>query len=453
MFKFFTLLFVVAGFFPAMQTHAQTGDLFFGQEHSYTVVFRGNGEAVAYGKISFTNTGDKAVDTFGLQIPNAKVGEFSVMQKTTKTVQQNPCYDYYEVVNGKPCPVDNFSYPSTYYNNGKMPSTAVGYEKLTFTSSGNRYNIKLIQPIDSNTKGEIIFAYTTQGYVTKSLGVYKFSFETPKVDSRIKNISVSVDVDSELVLKGKRSNVNYSTKAVSSGLMNGFADSSGARVSSPEFDQSVNLIGTNGPVTKRAQNLSPNESLSVNGEYSDSKWALTWFSLLWKFLLGLAIILLIIWFIRWSYLRSAKMAALSNPAVPNAAGTAPLHTEENTFYLVHPMYTGIGVLSAIFVTGIIFVTQIVLRANVFFSSYDSGLGILGLILFVGLLIIAALVLPPVVTGVKFGWRSGVSVFVNTMLAFMVIFAVYIILRITGIWPTRPSIYQDAVTQYQYDGPK
>ncbi len=433
------LVFALVGALAPLSTMAQTGDLFFGQEHSYTVVFRGNGEAVVYGKISFTNTGDKAVDMFGIQIPNANPTEFTALQQTM--VNNNPCLYPYEL-NGKPCAVYDLVYPSGGYSGNRIMNNPSGYEKLTFKSAGNQYDIKLTQVVEPNAKGEVIFAYVAKGYVKKSLGVYKFAFETPKVNSRIKNISVSVDVDSELILKGKRSNVNYSTKAVSDGMIGAFADSSGARMSSPEFVQTVNLIGTNGPVTKTAQNLSPNESLTVNGEYANSKLALNWFSMLWKVLLGLVILTVIIWLIRWSYLRSSKMAVASNSFQSNTPLNTS-HSEEEIFHLLHPLYSAVGILSAFVVVGIGFLAQMALRSTIMYGTYDSGITSLAIILLAGLFILVVLVLPPVLMGIKLGWRAGVSVLINTILSFVVLLALYIILRITGAWP----MYSPAVRSY------
>ncbi len=436
------LVFAIVGALAPMAAMAQTGDLFFGQEHSYTVVFRGNGEAVVYGKIGFTNTGDKAVDMFGIQIPNANPTEFTALQQTT-VVNNNPCiYPYQYESYGKPCAMEDLAYPSGGFAENRVMNNPSGYEKLTFKSAGNQYDIKLTQVVEPNAKGEVIFAYVAKGYVNKSLGVYKFAFETPKVNSRIKNVSVSVDVDSELILKGKRSNVNYSTRAVSDGMTSAFADSSGARMSSPEFVQSVSLIGTNGPVTKTAQNLSPNESLTVNGEYANSKLALNWFSMLWKVLLGLVILVVIIWLIRWSYLRSSKITTASDSSQANAPLNTP-HAEEETFHLLHPLYSAVGVLSAFVVVGIGFLSQMALRSTIMYGTYDSGITSLAIILLAGLFILVVLVLPPVLIGIKLGWRAGVSVLVNTLLAFVVLLALYIILRITGVWP----MYSPAVRSY------
>jgi hypothetical protein len=210
-------------------------------------------------------------------------------------------------------------------------------------------------------------------------------------------------------------------------------------MSSPEFVQSVSLIGTNGPVTKTAQNLSPNESLTVNGEYANSKLALNWFSMLWKVLLGLVILVVIIWLIRWSYLRSSKITTASNSSQTNAPLNTP-HTEEETFHLLHPLYSAVGVLSAFVVVGVIFLTQMAFRSNIFYSGYESGITGLAVVLLAGLFILVVFILPPVLMSVRFGWRAGVSVLVNTILSLVVLLALYIILRITGVWPMPSSVY-------------
>ena len=45
-------------------------DLLFGQSHYYTVVFRGNGEAITYAKIAFTNPDEKPLTDFSFGFLN-----------------------------------------------------------------------------------------------------------------------------------------------------------------------------------------------------------------------------------------------------------------------------------------------------------------------------------------------------------------------------------------------
>src|SRR4249920_2212292 len=61
---------VLALLLPATAA-AVSSDLLFGQQHSYTVTMRGNGEAVVLARLSFTNTGDQPQKTFSFQIPGS----------------------------------------------------------------------------------------------------------------------------------------------------------------------------------------------------------------------------------------------------------------------------------------------------------------------------------------------------------------------------------------------
>ena len=402
---------------------AQTGDLFSGQEHSYSVIFRGNGEAVVYGKIDFTNTGEESIKKFSLEIPSVKPEELMFLQTVNPIQTPFECPGYPTVMQREFCPnID-------YYGYAKPTFLTPEYKKLKFTSSGTVHEMELSQEVLAGQKGNIVFAYVASGYVEKALGVYKFKFETPKVASRIKSISVAVDVDSELILKGKRSEVNYAT----SGLSNMMADMpSGARADSfvsPEFSKVVSTIGSGGPVIKSAQNLSPNESLTVNGQYALSNLALNWM----KIALGLVIAILIILgiiFLARKWRRSHPLASQ-----PLQQGS-DIQTNES-FSLLHPIYTSIGFASAVIIYGSIFLVQLFMRTGMMYGNYQYGdtLMPLAVILIVGVIILALLILPPILVSSKYGWRAGISVVINTVLSIIVLLAIYIILNIIGAWPS------------------
>ncbi|MEO0075854.1 MAG: hypothetical protein ABIK31_07140 [candidate division WOR-3 bacterium] len=59
-------LFILPSFISIASTQ---GELFFGQNHSYTVIFRGNGEAIVYAKIAITNPDEKQLTEFSFEVP------------------------------------------------------------------------------------------------------------------------------------------------------------------------------------------------------------------------------------------------------------------------------------------------------------------------------------------------------------------------------------------------
>lgn len=412
---------------------AQTGDLFSGQDHSYSVIFRGNGEAVVYGKIDFTNTGEEPVKKFSLEIPSVKPGELMFLQTVDSPDVPFECPGYPAITQREFCPNIN------YYGYVKPDYSTPEYKKLKFTTTGTLHEMELAQEITANQKGNIVFAYVASGYAKKSLGVYKFEFETPKVASRIKTMNVTVDVDSDLVLKGKRAEVNYAT----SGMSNMMADMpTGARADSfvsSEFSQVVSTIGLGGPVTKSAQNLAPNESLTVNGEYAESGLALNGIKIAGLLLAGIIIVIALVFLFRY-WKKHTAVAVQSTQTI-----TAPVN---ETFKLIHPMYTSIGFVSGAVIYGAIYLAQIFIRTTLMYGGYSSGITYLPLtiVFFVGITILAVLIIPPVLVGSKYGWRAGISVVVNTFLTLILFLAIYVLLNVTGIWPS------SRVNQPYYGGP-
>lgn len=271
--KFFAAFFIaitmVAGLAPAAGAQS---DLLFGQNHYYSVVFRGNGEAIVYAKLVIPNPGDTPLSELSFQVPGAVPAEMAIYQMTIPA----PCTRYAPMMEDRsysPCQ----EYGDVNYNDAMEYSGYVNgqvhYAKADFTNSGNLYKFTLPEPVEPNKTTAVVVAYAARGYVTNSLGLFKFNFETLKVPSRISSLQVAVDVDSDLVLKGKKSTVNYTVPASATGSATGLS-SSKADVASPEFNRAVSSIGSYGAMVKTAKNLSPNESFSVKGEYATSWWRL-----------------------------------------------------------------------------------------------------------------------------------------------------------------------------------
>jgi hypothetical protein len=253
-------------------------ELLFGQNHFYTVVFRGNGEAITYAKIAVTNPDEKPLTEFSFEVPKVSPTEMVIYQMELPPECQN--YNYNDPA--RPClQYRDPDYAQPYYNYG-YDSRKVEYQKIQYTKSGNLYTLTLPTPVEAYKSTAIIIAYAAKGYVRESLGLYKFNFETLKVPARIQEISVAVDVDSDLLLKGKQSSINYNTLGVQSREL-----SAPSAVSGANLDTMVEHIGSYGALVKTAKNLSPNESFTVKGEYATS-----WFILyLGSILLTIFIIL------------------------------------------------------------------------------------------------------------------------------------------------------------------
>jgi hypothetical protein len=75
-FLFISIIFLTSYVKPAK---AQSG-LFFGQDHKYSVIFRGNGEAVVYARIALTNGDEDILRDISFEIPGVDPSEMVIYQ-------------------------------------------------------------------------------------------------------------------------------------------------------------------------------------------------------------------------------------------------------------------------------------------------------------------------------------------------------------------------------------
>jgi len=408
--KFFAAFFIaitmMAGLAPAAGAQS---DLLFGQNHYYSVVFRGNGEAVVYAKMIIPNPGDTPLADLSFQVPGAIPTEMAIYQMTVSS----PCMRYAPMAPGlssAPCmeygapSYDNSAY---YYGNDQAH-----YTKVDFTNSGNLYKFTLPNPVEANQTTAVVVAYAARGYVKNSFGLFKFNFETLKVPSRISSLQVAVDVDSDLILKGKKAVINYtvpaSATATGLGLASGKAD-----VASPEFNRTVSSIGSYGALVKTAKNLSPNESFTVKGEYSASWWRLNLFGIVMTVLIIAAIIVGIYFLSRFLKRKHKKTEAASAPKAAWAG---------SDWINITNAWVSIASAAAMAIGAWFF--PIVMRAQD--TVYNATLA-MATVLVAFLFFIIVIFAPGAIVATKRGWRSFVAILIGEFLwlvAFMVIYSVF-----------------------------
>lgn len=265
------LLVFAASFFVSVNSAGAQSDLLAGQNHFYTVVFRGNGEAIVYAKLVVTNNNDTALREYSFQMPDVKVGEMVIyqMKQSSECIRYDNSYRQYNWDETRPClEYRSADYLNSYYNSNVKNE----YQKVNFTQSGNQYKFYIPTAVQPGQTTAFVVAFSAQGFVDKFFGLFKYNFETLKVPSRIQEVKVSVSVDSDLYMEGKKAEVNYNESSSGLGLSYGVATGLGA--SSATYDRKVSTIGTGGTVQKSAKNLAPDENFSVKGEYAKSSWRL-----------------------------------------------------------------------------------------------------------------------------------------------------------------------------------
>jgi hypothetical protein len=259
-------------FWPLAAATAASSDLLFGQQHSYTVTMRGNGEAVVMARIVFTNTGDKVQNTFDFQAPgSAAPSELSGFQQNYPQV----CSRYGPTplksssgANVVPTILPCLEYLTPDYSSAY--GQGVEYKKLKFASSGgNNYRVTLPLPVESQQTSSILISYSSMGYTHGSFGSYSFSFQTLKVNQRVASSSVAISVDADQYLQGK-SSVSYQPT-----VKNEISAQVGAV--SPNYqtlNQVSDSLGRGGEVDKQANDLAPGDTLTVTGRYASSLFLL-----------------------------------------------------------------------------------------------------------------------------------------------------------------------------------
>ena len=413
-------------------------DLFFGQNHYYSVIFRGNGEAIVYAKLVVTNSGDESMTDFTFEVPKVDPYEMTVFQMElpkvcveydySKSYRQGDCLRYRD-------PDYNGYY--SYYSSGEAT-----YSKTKYDKSGRKYTLHLPNELKPQNTTAFLVTYAAKGYVQSSFGKMKFDFETLKVDSRIQNLDVAVDVDSDLVLRGKRAELDYN-----SGQRSLTTDSAmQAGINSVELDKMQGLIGRYGVLEKSAKSLAPGESFVVRGEY-----ATTWLKLYAKqILLSLAVIVAIavglVYLAKWLRKRRlanskvAKKTASTNEAANKKA--IEIGGEEAVSVPLY-RYVVISFVAAGAVLALIGLISLITGWGLWDKIVYSPVLILLILLILALIFVILLFGPAIYVGFKYGWRKGVMMFFiefGWIIILSIIVAIFVFMTFSGSSRSYPYPY-------------
>jgi hypothetical protein len=402
-----------------------SNSLLFGQKHSYSVVFRGNGEAITYAKIVIPNREEQALSEFSFEIPKVDPYEMIMYQmklppecvKYDYNTQPNKCLEYREP-----------DYGQDYYYYGSGQSAE--YTKIKYTKTGNTYNLTLPNSVDPSKSTALIISYASKGYVDNAFGLYKFNFETIKVNSRIQSTKVAVDVDSDLFIKGKQSSVNYNESAGTMPMAK-LGDSSA--ISSRELDRVVSNIGSYGVIIKEGKSLAPNESFNVKGEYAKNRFLLYVNEIIITLVILVAIVVSIYFLSK--YINSKHKKGLDN-TVSSQDKVRPIVDNKsiNLFNLTNVL---ISLGSVILVIIVSIVLRVLSYNNIWQSlSYDPTFS--SLISVITTLLYAFILLAPaIMVGLRRGWGNALSIIILQFVWFILLFSLYLILFQTGMTEINP----------------
>jgi len=427
---------------------------FLGENHAYTVTFRGNGEAVVVGRFTFTNTDDKPKQYYRLRVPRVNPDEIAVFQQVRRgggclrwnnpiQLQQplnyispnsgpEPCFAYTNQTDCEanalnvapfcywrpdaadscrsnplptPTPAVFFRKPiclefeePDYYNYWSGTSE---YKKVNFEKFGDEIEIKLSKPLATNQSASLVLYYRAFGYAKKTFpGRFRYAFETLETNKSIQNLTVAIETDSDLYIKGAKGKTNYRVEE-GVAMLRSSPTSIGAEGGG--FDSYYQQIGQ-GTVQKTASNLQAGESYTVTGVYADAVYKLYLKEIVVGIILAIAAVAFLILIVRFVI---RLVARTPDSSAKRTKGVAAASSYQSLIHLF--MALGVSFVSSL----IIFVTFLMLVAfyNIgphysFGSYYDDGYGIIPIVLRLIIVLFILLVdLIAFLTPVAFMWKK------------------------------------------------
>lgn len=382
---------------------------FLGQDHSYTVTFRGNGEAVVSARVILTNKEELPLSELSLRVPKVEPQEIFVYQ----VIRDKQCIGY------RPQVYDPLSrtYPpqiceeyqdADYYN---YYGTAK-YQKAKFDYAGDTISMTLPTAIAPNKSGSYFIFYRAGGYTNKNIyGAYNYDFETLKVNDDIRSLNVAIDVDSDLVLRGAQGEVQYRFADVSESTFKGVGGGA-APLASGAIDTFYSNIGY-GRIIKTATNLAPLESYTVEGSFAPNR-----LKLFAKEILIGVVVLIAIFALLTIVLRIVikKLKGLDSKEKVDKKSEAI--SQKGTLL---PISGGVGFVSALLISGY---TTLVILMGTFISrsvSYQYNTIFVLFLLLISFGVYGLLLFGPAIyLGVKRGAEWGIATAVSTIV-WMIIF--------------------------------
>lgn len=397
------------------------GDSFnpiFGQDHAYSVTFRGNGQAVVFLRVSLSNNGEKDLKELTLRFP--KVEPEGILAYQILREKQCMRYDY-SVSTIPPA----YQYPCLEYSEPNYLDYYYGastYKKAKASLSTDTLVVELPDSIPSQKSGSVLLYFRAFGFAKKNaFGAYTYNFETLKVDDTIRDLRVGISPDSDLYMKGATGTVDY-FKNSAPVFESSKSVAVGASFKNSSVDSALNNIGY-GTVNKTANNLMPLDSYKVQGSYASSRirlYAGELLAVIFLALLAIIVIGLIVWRLSKNYKKRSQNA-----------GFAATGTSQHGFNFVISVLTGF--ISASLVTILVFLTYFFTRFMNNWSYYgdmSSILPVFGILLFAGLIGLS-LVFPSVVVGTKRGIWWGLVTFILTLVWLFLVF-LFLSLIVVGL---------------------
>lgn len=382
---------------------------FTGQDHAYSVTFRGNGQAVVYARVVFYNSAETSLRELSFRF--SKVEPEGLLAYQIFREKQCVQYDY-----SKPIAPPNYQYPCLQYGEPNYldyygQST---YKKTDVFMTTDTVTLKLPEPVAPQKSGAVLIYFRAMGYAKKdAFGAYNYVFETLKVDSVISNLRVGISPDSDLYMKGASGTVDY-FRGSSVLLESSRAMGAGAAFTNSVMDAAISNIGY-GSITKYANNLMPLDSYKVEGAYADSRLKLYTKPIL--VIAGVSLVFFV--FIIFSVWRLVKTLTRKRESQVSAVEGSRVGID-----ILISVLTSFA--SASLIVGLVFLAYLVGRwmRSVFYhgDAFASVVPIFAILVFIGLVGVFLLV-SSIFVGLKRGVLWGLLTFGLTIVWLVLVFVV------------------------------
>ena len=365
-----------------------------GQNQFYSVVFDGEGDAIVAAKLKIQNIGKEPLKELNIEIPGENVRLVNIMQEVIRFQKICGAYD----------PKGNCSY---YYDQQIWPPEYYSIDKITEKLSKSvKVTLNLPVELKEGETGTILLYYKTNSYVEKSLGIFKFDFETIKWSFDTDRIRVAVNVQQDLYLEGVQGKIEY---------QNNFAVAEKALVSgvqSQDLQQFSSQIEWQQGIVKEASGLDPYESFHAKGRYAESWLNLKRGSIGIGILITIIILGLLYYFV---YRKIKKVKGNVAKAI------------------------GAGILSGVLMICLWILISFLMNwvNRIIYYPYFSLISLL-MILIIGIISLALIFGPAIYFGVKHGIVAGVWCLVSCLMTLIILGAIAII--IFGLYTTPGPIY-------------
>jgi hypothetical protein len=391
----------------------------FGQNHSYSVNLRGNGDALFSLRMVFSNRDEASISGVKLTFPKTPEN-ISVYQ----AYREPQCVAYRQIplrpliessqtgFANPPARQECIEYNEPDYLYGWGKTT---YHKAKLTLAGNELKIDLPKEVRPDGNGSLLVYYLITDAAERNIfGAYNFTIETAKVEDTIQSLQMGITVDPDYYLKEAEGNINYQTKEI--GLVAPDAEifDKGRSVTNSQFDRFYNSIGQ-GTVVKSAASLQPNESYTSQGVYADSKWKL--YSL--EIMIGIGILIIsLIGVIVLVFAAVKKILAGTNSSIdkPRVFNTAFLGivfgASFGSAFLILLYTIGLYLLSSYFVQIFQFYSY-----NFFYPLFIILLAVISLCIYSALLFV-----PSIIIGIRKGIMAASATIILTIF-WLIFFAV------------------------------